>query len=111
MSRSTRALLAVAVGSVAVASPGRSQTQYDSAFEQLRSLAPTTAVASVHGLLLRRDVMQLRLDSGVAYVLTPVAGRTVAIAFAGAGSLTFEPPYGIERDNLRRELGDTTING
>jgi len=38
------------------------------------------AVASIHGLVLHRDVLQLRFAFGTAYLLTPVSGRTVGIA-------------------------------
>lgn len=88
------------------------QTPYDTVFDQIRGLAPLpNAVAPVHGLILRRDVMELRLDDGVAYRLTPVAGRTTAIAWVGSGSLSFVPPLVVEQFNLKRVLGDSTING
>ncbi|HEV8399560.1 MAG TPA: M1 family aminopeptidase [Gemmatimonadales bacterium] len=85
---------------------------YDSVFDQLKNLAPVrSGVAVVRGLTLRRDVMTLQLDSGFAYLLTPVAGRTVGIAFVGSGSITFTPPLAVERFNLKRTLGDSTITG
>src|SRR5258705_1833424 len=88
------------------------QTPYDTVFDQIKSLAPLpNAVAAVHGLVLRRDGMELRLDDGVAYRLTPVAGRTTAIAWVGAGSMSFVPPLQVEQFNLKRVLGDSTING
>src|SRR5258705_11284082 len=88
------------------------QTPYDKVFDQIKSLAPLpNAVAPVHGLVLRRDVMELRLDDGVAYRLTPVAGRTTAIAWVGSGSLSFVPPLLLGQFNLKRVLGDSTING
>jgi len=88
------------------------QTPYDTVFDQIKGLAPLpNAVAPVHGLILRRDVMELRLDDGVAYRLTPVAGRTTAIAFVGSGSLSFVPPVIVEQFNLKRVMGDSTING
>ncbi len=113
MSRSSRSRLAFLVGSLAVAFPtrGHAQTQYDSVFEQFKALAPTASRATVKGLVLRRDVMELRLDSGFAYLLTPVAGRTVGIAFIGGGSLSFEPPLAVEKYNLQRVFGDSTVNG
>jgi len=87
------------------------QTPYDTVFDQIRGLAPLpNAVAPVHGLILRRDVMELRLNDGVAYRLTPVAGRTTAIAWVGSGSLSFVPPLVVEQFNLKRVLGDSTIN-
>ena len=81
------------------------QTPYDTVFDQIKSLAPLpNAVAPVHGLVLRRDVMELRLDDGVAYRLTPVAGRTTAIAWVGSGSLSFVPPLVVEQFNLKRPM-------
>jgi len=88
------------------------QTPYDTVFDQIKSLAPLpNAVAPTHGLVLRRDALELRLDDGVAYQLTPVAGRTTAIAWVGSGSLSFVPPLLVEQFNLKRVLGDSTING
>ena len=88
------------------------QTPYDTVFEQIKGLAPqSNAVAPVHGLVLHRDVMELRLDDGLAYQLTPVAGRTTGIAFVGSGSFSFVPPLVVEQFNLKRVMGDSTING
>jgi len=101
----------VVVGLV-LALSGSVQTPYDSVFDQIRSLAPlSNAVAPVHGLVLRRDVMELRLDSGWAFQLTPVAGRTVGIAFVGSGSMSFVPPLVVEQFNLKRVMGDSTVSG
>lgn len=86
------------------------QAPYDSVFERLRNLAPD-AIAPVKNVVLKRDAMELRFDSGYAYLLTPVSGRTIGIAFAGAGSLTFQPPLLVEQFNLQRVLGDTGISG
>jgi Peptidase family M1 domain len=111
MDRLRHALLTAVFGSIAAATPGHTQTQYDSVFDQLKALAPASSRAAVKALVLRRDVMELRLDSGFAYVLTPVAGRTVGIAFLGSGSLSFEPPIGVEQYNVRRVFGDSTVSG
>jgi hypothetical protein len=101
-----------AVVSLLLALNASVQTPYDTVFDQIKNLAPLpNAVAPVHGLVLRRDVMELRLDDGVAYQLTPVAGRTTAIAWVGSGSLSFVPPLLVEQFNLKRVLGDSTING
>jgi hypothetical protein len=101
-----------AVVSLLLAFSASVQTPYDTVFDQLKNLAPLPdAVASVHGLVLHRDVMELRLDDGVAYQLTPVGGRTTAIAWVGSGSLSFVPPLLVEQFNLKRVLGDSTING
>ena len=102
-------MTAVAAMLVALLSP--TQTAYDTVFDQVRNLAPTTSVAPVRGLVLRRDVMELKLDSGRAYLLTPIAGRTIGIAFVGRGSVLFDPPLGIEKFNLYRVLGDSALSG
>ncbi len=88
------------------------QTPYDTVFDQLKNLAPVaTAVAPVHGFMLRRDVLELKLDDGFAIKLTPVAGRTVGIAFVGSGSVSFAPPLVVEQFNLKRVMGDSMISG
>src|SRR6266508_2932110 len=101
-----------AVVGLVLALSGSVQTPYDTVFDQIRSLAAlSNAVAPVHGLVLRRDVMELRLDSGWAFQLTPVAGRTVGIAFVGSGSMSFVPPLVVEQLNLKRVMGDSTVSG
>ncbi|MGH7519992.1 MAG: M1 family aminopeptidase [Gemmatimonadales bacterium] len=88
------------------------QTAYDSVFDQLKSLAPVSeVVAQVKDVVLRRDAMELRLESGTAYRLTPLGGRTIGIAFVGAGRLRFEPPMVVEQFNLQRVLGDSSVSG
>lgn len=88
------------------------QTPYDTIFDQVRSLAPRSdAVAPVRNLALHRDVLELRFDSGAAYLLTPVSGRTIGIAIVGSGAVSFVPPLLVEQFNMRRVLGDSTING
>ena len=90
--------------------PCAAQTPYDSVYDQLRNLAPRRdAVAPIHGLVLHRDVLQLRFESGTAYLLTPVSGRTIGIALVGVGSMSFVPPLTVEQYNLKRVLGDTVL--
>src|SRR6267142_2641419 len=88
------------------------QTAYDTVYEQVKGLTPQLdAVAAVTGLVLRRDAMELRLDSGSAYLLTPVAGRIRGVVFTGRGSMSFVPPLTVEQFNLQRVMGDSTITG
>ena len=88
------------------------QTAYDTVYEQVKGLTPQLdAVAAVTGLVLRRDVMELRLDSGSAYLMTPVAGRIMGVVFTGRGSMSFVPPLTVEQFNLQRVMGDSTITG
>ena len=85
------------------------QTPYDSVYDQIRNLEPKAA-APVSHVILRRDVLTLRLESGTAFLLTPVRDRTIAIAFVGTGSVTFVPPLSVEQYNLKRVLGDSVLN-
>src|SRR5436309_2916706 len=94
------------------AAPVEAVVSYDTVFNSLRNLAPRPdRVATVHGGVLRRDVMELRLDAGTLSVLTSVAGRAIGVAFVGAGSVSFVPPLEVERANLRRVLGDSLVSG
>lgn len=88
------------------------QIAYDSVFTGLKGLAPlSNAVAPVKDVVLHRDAMELRLESGSAYLLTPLSGRTIGIAFVGSGRLHFEPPLVVEQYNLKRVLGDSSVSG
>lgn len=102
-----------AVLAVLLAVPASAQqTVYDSVFDQLRGLEPVSnAVADVKDVVVRRDAMELRLESGTAYLLTPLSGRTIGIAFVGGGRLIFEPPMIVEQYNLKRVLGDSSVSG
>ncbi|MGH7671269.1 MAG: M1 family aminopeptidase [Gemmatimonadales bacterium] len=85
---------------------------YEPVYEEFRKLAPRAdRAAAVRDLVLRRDVMELRLEFGVLQLLTPVADRTVGVVFVGKGSVSFVPPLEVERAHLRRVLGDSTISG
>jgi len=84
---------------------------YDSAFDALRHMAPRAdRVAVVRDLVVQRDVAQFRLAEGRLYLLTGVAGRTVGAAFVGTGSFAFTPPIVVERAQLQRVLGDSSLN-
>ncbi|MGH7752254.1 MAG: M1 family aminopeptidase [Gemmatimonadales bacterium] len=85
---------------------------YEQVFEDLRRMAPRAdQVATVRGLVLRRDVAEFRMEDGTLQLLSDVAGRTVAVAFSGRGSWTFAPPLDVERAHLKRVLGDSTVSG
>jgi hypothetical protein len=85
--------------------------QYQPVFEQFRRMAlRSDSVAPVHNLTLRRDVIELHLEDGNLFLGTPVAGRTIAAVFVGHGSVSLAAPLAIERRELRRVLGDSTLN-
>jgi len=94
----------------AVALRGQAASEYTSAFSALQNTAPRSdSVAQVRGLVLRRDVMEFHLDSGRLYLLTPVAARTVGAVFIGSGSISYLPPLAVERGQLSRVLGDSSL--
>ena len=84
--------------------------RYEPVFDEFRNLAPRAdRRAVVHNLTLRRDVIEFHLEEGELYLMTPVAGRTVAAVFVGHGAVSFAPPVAIERRELRRVLGDSVL--
>ena len=106
-----RYVAVVALLSSTLLPPAAAQTPYDTLFDQIKNLAPSGASAVVHGLALHRDVMELRLDSGTAYLLTSVGGHAIGVAYLGSGSISFVPPLPVEQANLQRVMGDSTLNG
>ena len=89
----------------------RAAERYDPVFDQLRSMTPRSDhVAPVHDLTLRRDAIEFRLEDGYLDLLTPVAGRTVGAVFRGRATVSLSPPLEIERNQLRRLLGDSVLN-
>ena len=95
----------------ATPTPVGAAERYDAVFAQLQKLAPRDdRVAAVHHLILQRDAITLRLDEGTLYVATPVGERTVGAVFVGHGSVAFAPPVAIERHELKRVLGDSTLD-
>ena len=53
--------------------------------------------ADVTGLVLRRDVATFTLERGRIWVLAPIAGRTVAVAYQGTGTFAFAPAHPVEQ--------------
>lgn len=94
----------------AAAQAQQSATEYDSVYAELARLAPVDGqVAEVHDLVIRRDVGELVLTSGQLVVLSPVGGRTVAVAFHGTGLFRFTPPTHLEQQRLREFRKSTSL--
>jgi hypothetical protein len=84
---------------------------YEPVLEQFRKMEPQAdRVATVRNLTLRRDVIAFHLEEGKVYLATPVAGRAVAAIFVGRGSVSFASPLHVERAQLKRILGDSTLD-
>ena len=98
--------------SVLALSPAQGQDDYQRAFEEVRKLAPRPdRVATVAGLVLRRDAAEFRLAEGTLALLTPVSGRTVGAVFVGRGAVSLRPPLAVERAHLLRVLKDSVVEG
>jgi len=79
------------------------ETSYEEAYRQLLNLEPLAdGVGAVSGLTIQRDVAHYTLHSGTVYLLSPVAGRTVAAVFLGSGTFRFSPPSWVEQEQLER---------
>ena len=84
---------------------------YDTVFAQLQRMGPQVDhAATLRNVILRRDAIVLHLDDGRLFPTSPVAGRMVGAVFVGHGSVSFAPPLGIERAELKRVLGDTMLD-
>jgi hypothetical protein len=85
--------------------------RYEPVFDELRKMTlKDDSVAPVRNLTLRRDAIEFHFDDGNLFLGTPVGGRTIAVVFVGHGSASLAPPLAIERKELRRVLGDSTVN-
>jgi len=99
------------LGTAPVARADTAAAAYEPVFEELRRMTPRAdSVAAVQNVTLRRDAILFRLEDGVLYLATPVAGRTIAAIFVGRGSVELTPPLAIERREVRRSLGDSSVN-
>ena len=83
--------------------------RYEPVFDGLRQMRPAERVAPVHDLTLRRDAIVFHLEDGNLFLATPVGDRTIGAVFVGRGSISFTPPLAIERMELLRLLGDSTV--
>ena len=85
--------------------------RYAPVYDQFRNMTPRgDRLALVHDLALRRDAIAFKLEQGRISLLTSVAGRTVGAVFVGAGSVSFAPPWDVERAQLFRVFGDSVLN-
>ncbi|MDX2261494.1 MAG: M1 family aminopeptidase [Gemmatimonadales bacterium] len=80
-------------------------------FKTLLDLEPDPARgATVTNLILTRGSGTITLESGTLSLAKPVNGRVVAAMFVGTGSFRFTAPTAIERGQLDRLVGDSTVD-
>jgi len=65
--------------------------------------------ASITSLVIRRDAAEFRLGAGTLYLLGPVGGRNVAVAYRGPGGFTYAPASPLEQRRLMRLYKSTSL--
>ena len=99
-----------------VASPGTASgnpkdTLYEQFYTAVSELEPdATRSAVVDTLDLYRDRGRIHLGPGTLTLCAPIAGRTLAAVYRGAGRLQCMPPTQVERDQLVRFLESETLD-
>lgn len=84
---------------------------HDSLYRAFEAVTPDSGrVAAVRHLVLTRGGTTFELDSGTLALAAPIAGRTVAAVYVGAGRVRFTPPPGPERAHLADFVGDTALD-
>lgn len=103
------AALLAAAGAIAapLADPFASFEEFHAGFRSLE--LDSSRVAHVQSLLIQRDAGTIVLEDGVVVLAKPFAGRVCAGVFIGRGSFAFVPPTEIERQQLRRFYGTTSL--
>jgi len=78
---------------------------------ELTTLAdrPARSVAVTH-LVLRRDAAEFTLENGTLYLLAPVGGRGVAVAYRGSGSFRYAPASPLEQHRLTRTYRSSSLD-
>ena len=77
----------------------------DAVYQQIRRKSDSAddfngQVATVNGLVLKRDAATFKFNSGEIYFLTPVEGRTIGAVFLGDLEMTLTPPLDAEKRSL-----------
>lgn len=67
--------------------------------------------AQVSGLVITRGTGTISLDRGSLWLAKPVNGRVVGAMYVGTGRFRFTAPVAIERGQIARLLGDSTVDG
>lgn len=87
------------------AASGESKANADAVYQQIRRKSDSPEdfngqVATVNGLVLKRDAATFKFNSGEIYFLTPVEGRTIGAVFLGDVEMTLTPPTEAEKRSL-----------
>jgi Peptidase family M1 domain len=95
-------LLALSLAGFPSALAGQATSAYLTYYNQLREMRPLKELtAPVRGLTLKRDAAELVFEEGRMWLMTPVNGRTIGVAFEGTGWFRYAPASIMERERLR----------
>lgn len=86
----------------------------DALYQQLRAQAEnpgafTRQVATVAGLVLKRDAAMFKFNSGEFYFLPPIEGRVMGAVFLGDVEMVIAPPIEAERASLKIFTGQPSL--
>jgi len=92
--------------------PDAARANSDPVYQQIRRKGNgpddfNGAVATVDGLVLRRDAATFKFNRGEIYFLTPVEGRTIGAVFIGDLEMSLVPPTAVEKKSLARFSWDS----
>ena len=93
------ALVCCCIG--AAAQNDASISNSDPTYQKLRNLALGGEAVSVKDFIFKRDAATFHLNSGNVCFVTAVEGKVTGAVFVGEGTMSLEPPIGIERSTLR----------
>ena len=82
----------------------------DPTYSALRAARPEPSGVAVQNLVLERDVIRVRFESGSVFFLAPVEGRTVGAVFIGKGDWELTPASEGERRHLARVSEDKAFS-
>jgi hypothetical protein len=85
--------------------PDSSKTTGDALYQVIRRKGSLSedfngAVATVNGLVLKRDAATFKFNSGEIYFLTPIEGQMIGAVFLGDVEMRVVPPTDVEKRSL-----------
>lgn len=111
MHRSSLSLAATLLLAAAPLAAQQSADTPSTLFKTLLDLKPDPARgAAVANLVLTRGTGTITMENGTLWLAQPVNGRVVGAMYVGTGTFRFTAPTAIERGQLARLVGDSTVD-
>ena len=103
--------LSFVIVSISYSQSGAQLNEYESILNQFSKTIPVEKASIPEtGMIIKKDSIIFRFDSGTIYKLSKVEGREIGFYFKGKGNFTFVPPDQIERDHLKRFVEKEKLN-